>query len=138
MNSEVVRHFRNSAADYMGGHAQIFKAEGKLVPNLVRDNLSVRALHNKADLRGGFLVGNVVYAPAAELYAAGGFAEGAKLRFEAAKQGGFSAAGGAADNDKFALVHREIYIFKGRLAAKRILKAKAVYFNCFHFRSSFN
>ena len=33
----------------MGGHAQIFKAEGKLVPNLVRDNLSVRALHNKAD-----------------------------------------------------------------------------------------
>ena len=49
-----------------------------------------------------------------------------------------SAAGRAAYYNEFSFIHGEIYIFKGRLTAKGIFKAKAVYFNCFHFRSSFN
>ena len=136
--AEIVGHFRNAAADYLGGHSKIFKAKGKFMPDLIGDYLGVRALHNESDFRGGFCIRNIVYIFSAEFNASFRCAERAKLGLKTAQKSRLSAAGRAAYYNEFSFIHGEIYIFKGRLTAKGIFKAKAVYFNCFHFRSSFN
>ena len=52
-NAKVACHFGNATRDHVPRIAQILQRKGKLVPNLIRDQLLLGMLQDKADLACG-------------------------------------------------------------------------------------
>ena len=101
LNAEIAGHFRNPGTHGLLVAAQAFQAEGQLVPDLVRDDLIVRVLHDKADFCRLIPVGNLTQGHAVKENLPTAFSAGGQHGFQLTQQGAFPTAGGTAQDKKF-------------------------------------
>ena len=123
LNSEEGGHFRHTAADGGGIISETLQSEGQLVPHLIGDNLILRRLLHEADLRRLPAAGNLLQRCPTEINLSASGAVGRQSCFQLTQKGGFSAAGGAAQDKKVPLRNREGNPGKRGLFLLRILKA---------------
>ena len=136
-NAEVSGGFAHAAAYRLRRKSEAFKPERKLMPNLVRYNLTFRALLHKAD-PGAFrphverlLRLTVVHDHSAFL------AERRKLALYQAKQRGFPASGHSADHGKLSVRNRERDVLQRRARRVRVAKGQIFDMQYLHRTSSF-
>ena len=119
LNAEVAGHFRHARAHGRLIAAETFEPERELVPDLVRDDLVVRVLHHKTDLRGLVTFGHLRERRAAEKDLAAALAVRREHRFEMAQQRGLAAAGASAEHEKFPRADAQRNAVKRELALRR-------------------
>ena len=119
LNAKVAGHLRHARAHGRLVAAKAFEPERQLVPDLVRDDLVVRVLHHKADLRGLVALGHLRKRRAAEENFAAALAVRREHRFEMAQQRGLAAAGAAAEHEKFPRADAQRNAVERALALRR-------------------
>ena len=131
------RHFRHPAAD--GGRiiAQALQPEGQLMPDLIRHQLIFRALLDEADALRLLPLGKAVQRSALQQQLACPASVGRQNGLQLPQQRAFAAAGGAAEHQKLALLHRQRKGAEGRLGLFRIGKGQVPDRKELHLASSF-
>ena len=130
-------HLRHPAAD--GGRiiAQALQPEGQLVPDLIRHQLILRALLDEADALRLLPLGKAVQRSALQQQLAGPASVGRQNGLQLPQQRAFAAAGGAAEHQKLAPLHRQRKGAEGRLGLFRIGKGQVPDRKELHLASSF-
>ena len=116
--------------------AQAFQAKGQLVPDLVRDDLVVRVLHDKADLGGLVLLVHLIYGNAAEQNLSAALAVGRQHGFQVPQEGGFPAAALAAEDHILPFFNAERHPAQGFLFRVGVRKAQILDMEMRHWRAS--
>ena len=119
-NAEEGGDLRHAAADGGGVAAQALQAEGQLVPHLVRDHLILRRLQHKADGPGLLPLGQLTKGGAAVEDLSGKNAVRGQTGLQMPQKRGFSAPGGAAQDQKLPLLHGEAQVTQSRSFPLRV------------------
>ena len=116
LNAKIASHFRHPAPHFLLVAAQAFQPEGQLVPDLIRDDLVIRILHDEADFAGLVPVRNLLQRNTMEKNFPDSFAVGGQDGFQLPKKGTLAAAGFAAENQKFSLLNGQTDILQRMLS----------------------
>ena len=105
--AKIAGHFRNPAADGICGKTQVFQPKGQLMPNLIRYDLLLRPLHDKAYAAGAFPGRKRKKVLFSQPDHAGLLSLWCQFRFQQPQQCGFSAAGSAHKRNKLSFFQRK-------------------------------
>ena len=131
------RHFCHPAAD--GGRivAKALQSKGQLMPDLIRHQLIFRALLDEADALRLLPLGKAVQRSALQQQLACPASVGRQNGLQLPEQRAFAAAGGPAEHQKLALLHRQRKRAESRLVLFRIGKGQVPDRKELHLASSF-
>ena len=122
LDSEIGRHFGNARPYDRALRSEVFKGKCELLPHYIRNNLTVRILHENPDLRGRNPAVKRLVIRSVESNASALLSEGRKLFLQKVKKRGFAAAGRAAQNRKGPFPYGICHVRKRGLLPVRIRK----------------
>ena len=137
VDSGIIKVFNNDIQNYFTYKsplvtAQALQSEGQLVPDLVRHDLIIRILHDKADPSGLLPRAYLIQRRSAKADGPRPFSVGRKHRLELAKERRLAAAALAAQQQILPLRHIQRHAVKRRLLCAGIKKCQIFQMEMFH------